>query len=561
MTQSDHQPSGMRQDHDVIVVGAGFGGLYGVHRFAQQNLSVLGIEGGGGVGGVWYHNAYPGARVDVESFDYCYYFSEELYREWKWSEKYATQPELLAYLNHVADRFGIRRNFVFDTWVTRAQWCPSEVRYHVSTSTGLELTCRFLVMATGQLSIARTPDFEGLDRFRGEWAQTSHWPDRDVTLAGRRVGVIGTGSSGVQTISAVAPVADHLYVFQRSPNFSVPAQNGPMAGTVWEQTRNDVSGERRRLFTTRSASHMEFPGRRAADFTTEEQLERLEAVWARGGQHFQAVFADQAVNKESNDVVADFVRNKIRSIVTDPAVAEKLCPHDHPIGTRRLVVDTGYYATFNRDNVTLVDIRTHPIRRITETGIETADGTHHELDLIIFALGFNAFTAPLRNAGIVNEHGERPGDSWQHGPRTLLGMTTAGFPNLFFPTGPGSPSVLANMVLENEWTMDWIADCIAYLDRHGFATIEPTVAAQDEWTAHVAEVAEPLLRRQVDNYMVHVNEDNSRVFIPYVGGMNRFVDRAEAIAADGYRGFRLRRLPDSAAQHLASSTQGIRSCR
>lgn len=530
---------------DAIVVGAGFGGLYGVHRLREQGLGVLGIEGASGVGGVWYHNAYPGARVDVESFDYCYYFSESLYREWKWSEKYATQPELLRYLNHVADRFDIRRHFVFDAWVTEAVWHPDEARYYVVTSTGLRATCRFLVMATGQLSAARTPEFEGLADFRGQWVQTSHWPREAVPLEGRRIGVIGTGSSGVQTIPVVAKVARHLVVFQRSPNFSIPAWNGPIEETLWTQVCADVRAERERLLQTRSCGHMEPAPFAARDFTPAEQRARLEAIWRKGGQHFQVVFSDQALDPASNQIVADFVRDKIRAVVTDPAVADKLCPTDHPIATRRLCVDTDYYATFNRDNVTLEDVRANPIRRFTPTGIELADGTHHELDLVILALGFHAFTAPLVNAGIRNEKGEQPGHTWARGPRTLLGMTTEGFPNLFFPTGPGSPSVLANMTVQNEYCMDWIADCIAYLDQHGYATIEPTAEAVDAWTAHVAEVSEKLLRRQVNNYMTHVNADGSRVFIPYIGGMDRYVQQANAIAAHGYRGFRLQRRPST----------------
>jgi len=546
MTQQAKAAGEPQRDYDVVVVGAGFGGLYGVHRFKQMGLSVLGFEGGGGVGGVWYHNRYPGARVDVESWDYCYYFSEELYREWKWSEKYATQPELMRYLNHVADRFDIRRHFHFNAWVAGAQWHPETARYHVTTSTGMDVTCRFLVMATGQLSAARKPPFEGLEKYKGEWVQTSHWPEREVQLKGRRVAVIGTGSSGVQTIPEVAKVASHLSVFQRSPNYSVPAWNGPMDNTLWETIREDVPGERERLYLHPGCSHMKRGMRPASDFTPEERLQMIEAAWNKGGHGMSSIFTDQSVNKETNDLIAEFVRNKIRATVKDPVVAEKLCPFDHPIGTRRLCVDTDYYATYNRPNVTLVDVREHPITRITETGIETSDGAHHEVDLIIFALGFHAFTAPLTNAGICNEKGERPSDRWRYGPRTLLGITTAGFPNLFFPTGPGSPSVLANMAPQNEYHIDWIANCIAYMRQHGYDTIAPTVEAEDRWTAHVAEVSDKILRRQVNNYMTHVNEDGSRVFIPYIGGMDRFARQADEIAAKHYEGYRFGRASDQA---------------
>jgi len=528
-------------DYDVIVVGAGFGGLYAVHRFRQQGLKVLGIEGASDVGGVWYHNRYPGARVDIESIDYCYYFSEELYREWKWSERYAPQPELLRYLNHVADRFDIRPQFVFETWVTGAQWRPDAARYEVVTSTGRTATCRFLVMTTGQLSAARKPPFPGLDQFQGEWVQTSHWPQRQVELENRRVAVIGTGSSGVQTVPEVAKVAKHLYVFQRSPNFSIPAWNGPLNEAAWQKIAANVAEERQGLFQSPGAQHQPRGTRPASDFAPDEQQALVEAAWARGGTAMNRIFSDQATNQQTNDLVAEFVRRKIRAIVKDPALAEKLCPFDHPIGTRRLCVDTDYYATYNRDNVTLVDVRESAIESITPRGIRLANGREVEVDLIIFALGFHAFTGALDGANIRNDKGQRPSDLWQRGPRTLLGITTAGFPNLFFPTGPGSPSVLANMSVENEYQIDWIADCIAWMKARAYDTIEPTLEAQDRWTAHVAEVSDKILRRQVRNYMVHVGDDGSRVFMPYIGGMDRFVAQADEIAAKGYDGYRFGR--------------------
>ena len=529
------------REYDVVVVGAGIGGLYGVHRFVSQGLSVLGLEGASGVGGVWHYNRYPGARVDIESFDYCYYFSSELYNEWEWSERYATQPELLRYLNHVADRFDIRRHFLFETWVTGAQWNPDTSRYRVTVSSGDTFTCRFLVMATGNLSAARDPQFPGLENFQGEWVQASHWPDHEVELTGRRIGVIGTGSSGVQTIPVVAQVAAHVTVFQRSPNFSVPAHNGPMSKNTWESIRHDVPGARKRLLASQGGRHITPGTSKAADLTPEQREQALEEAWAYGGHVFQRVFADQGTDAFANSCAADFVRNKIRGIVDDPALAEKLCPQDHPIGSRRLCVDTDYYATYNRENVTLVDVSEHAIERFDETGIITADGTHHELDLVIFALGFNAFTGAIDNANIRNAEGASPTDHWDRGPRTLLGMTTTGFPNLFVSTGPGSPAVLANLTLHNEQCMDWIGDCIAYLDKSGYSTIEASREAQDEWTTHVAEAAGSLLRLRTKNYMVHVNaDDESRVFIPYVGGFGKYVARCNEVAENGYEGFVLK---------------------
>ncbi len=536
-------PSGASEqtEVDVVVVGAGFGGLYALYRLRELGLSVLGIEAASGVGGVWYHNRYPGARVDVDSVDYCYYFSPELYREWRWSERYAGQPELMRYLDHVADRFALRRHILFDSRMIRAQWSPGARRYQVETSSGQRLTCRFLVMATGQLSAPRRPDFPGLDRFRGEWVQTSRWPERPVALAGRRIGVVGTGSTGVQAVPVLAAQASQLHVFQRSPNYSVPAQNGPLDASLWRAIGARVPEERRELFAHPAASHLPRPRGPAADFSEAQRAQILEEQWALGGHGMGFVFSDQTVSRQTNDIVAGFVRSKIREIVADPATAEKLCPYDHPIGTRRLCIDTGYYESFNRENVTLVDVRESPIERITETGIQTASG-HHELDLIVFALGFHAFTGALDGANIRNEAGQQPSDLWRRGPRTLLGLMTAGFPNLFLPTGPGSPSVLANMSVQNEYHVDWIAGCLGHMARHGFDTVEPTAKAQDDWTAHVAEVSRDILRRNVQNYMVHVNEDDgTRIFMPYVGGMDRYVRQADAIAAAGYRGFRFGR--------------------
>jgi cation diffusion facilitator CzcD-associated flavoprotein CzcO len=530
------------QHYDAIVVGAGFGGLCCVHFLEKRGFSTLGIEGASGVGGVWHHNRYPGARVDVESIDYCFYFDPDLYREWRWSERYATQPELLRYLDHVADRFDIRRRFVFGERVTSATWRPTEARWAVTTSAGRQATGRFLIMATGQLSEARIPPFPGIDQYQGEWVQTSHWPERPVEIENRRVAVIGTGSSGIQTIGEVAKVARQLFVFQRSPNFSVPAWNGPIDDSAWEKAKTDVPGERRRLiYGHPGATHIKMATGPGGAFTPERQQALLEAAWREGGHGMATVFTDQGSNPAVNEIVSEFVRNKIRSIVADPIVAEKLCPFDHPIGTRRLVVDTGYFETYNRKNVTLVDVKESPIERITRSGIRLEDGREFEVDLIIFALGFHAFTGSLDRANVRNERGEAPSDRWKRGPRTLLGLMTVGFPNLFLPTGPGSPSVLANLSLQNEYHAEWIANCIGWLDRNGHRTIEPSDEGEARWTAHVAEVAETSLRRQVVNYMTHFNDDGTKVFIPYIGGMDRYAKQADEIAAKGYEGFRFTR--------------------
>jgi cation diffusion facilitator CzcD-associated flavoprotein CzcO len=400
------------------------------------------------------------------------------------------------------------------------------------------LSCRFLVLATGNLSAARAPKFAGLDSFRGEWVQTSHWPERDVPAETKRVAVIGTGSSGVQTVTALAPRAEHLYVFQRTPNFSVPARNAPLSEAAYNAA---VSAPDRRemLLGTPVGSVFGLPAPvlSYAEYGEAEREERLQAQWTLGGQGMNRVFADQGVDPAVNKVVADFVRKKIREIVEDPAVAEQLCPQDHPIGTRRLCLDTGYYETFNRSNVTLVSVARDPIERIAPTGIQLRSGARYDVDLIVFALGFHAFRGAMDRIDIRNA-GATISDAWRRGPRTLLGLMTAGFPNLFHLTGPGSPSVLANMALMNEQHVDFAAALIAHMRANGRDSIEPDLAAQDAWTDEVACAARGLLRFNVDNYMVHVNaDDGSRVFMPYTGGLARFNATCRAIAAAGFEGF------------------------
>jgi len=525
-------------DYDVIVVGAGMGGVYAVHRFVSQGLSVLGLEGAPDVGGVWYHNAYPGARVDIESANYCYFFDPELYGEWEWTERYAAQPEILAYLNHVADRYDVRRHIKFNTYMTSGQWDSEANRYTVTTEAGDTFTARYLVMTTGQLSKARRPDFEGLDDFRGEWYQTSAWPHEPVELEGKRIGVIGTGSSGVQAITAIAPIADHLTVFQRTPNYSVPAHNRAADKRKHERMAANVPEVWEEILTTPGGLILP-PGRGDSKQYTPEQLQQmLEERWAFGGQSLLSLFSDQGIDPEVNEAVAQFVRERVLDTVKDPETAQTLLPDEYPIGVRRLCIDTGYYETFNRDNVSLVDIKADPIDRITPTGIKLASGEEIELDIIVFALGFNAFTGALDQAGIRNDKGLSPSDNWTRGPRTFLGLTTTEFPNLFLVTGPASPSVLANMNVANVHHIDFVGDLITYMSDHGYRRVEPTAEAEDAWTEHAASIAEPMLRRHHDNYMVHVNrDDGSRVFIPYAGGFNDYVNQVNAVVNDNYAGF------------------------
>lgn len=540
-----------RDECDVAVIGAGIGGLYAAYRFHNQGLSVIGLEAGGGVGGVWYHNCYPGARVDVDSIDYCYYFSAEVARLWRWTERYAAQPELLRYLGFVADHHDLRRHFRFNTRLVSGLWNAEAKRWCLSTSTGGEIVARFVVLATGNLSEPRRPDFRGLESFKGEWVQTNRWPEREVPIEGRRVGVIGTGSTGVQVVTAVAPLAAELTVFQRTANYAVPAVNRPLDESEQLWLAENLADERERLLQSAGGVRRPPGGKRADEYTEAEQLGRLEDQWAFGGQGMNRVFSDQGTNADSNRITSNFVRSKILATVNDEQVARALLPTTYPIGTRRLALDTGYYETFNRENVRLVDIRADPILEFTPTGIRTSS-SEHNLDLVIFALGFHAFTGAINAAHLRNSTGASPTDSWRHGPRTILGLMTPGFPNLFFPTGAGSPSVLSNLFLCNEFCLDWIGDAISYLDEHGQTTIEATPAGAAEWQAEVARAAEPLLRLQVDNYMVHVGPDGSRVFMPYIGGLGAYVEHARDIAANGYRGFTLDGIESSDQQPAAT---------
>lgn len=520
---------------DVVVVGAGLGGIYAIHKLVGEGWAVKGYESAPDVGGVWYHNRYPGARVDVESIYYSYP-DPELTREWKWTERYPAQPEILAYLRFVADRWDVRRHISFETRVTSVHWDGDQHGYRVAADDGSVVRARFVLMATGQLSEARRPDFANLDSFEGQWYLTSHWPLDAPDLAGKRVGVVGTGSSGVQVVTALADVATSVHVFQRTPNYSVPAQNVPLAPEVLAEHQARADGLKDLLWKRSNAMVIPGPEVSGHDLTQEEQLALLEERWAYGGHTMNLVFTDQNTDLEVNSVVSEFVRKKVRDQVVDAEVASALEPNAYPIGTRRLIVDTGYYQAFNRPSVSLVDLRREPIAEIVPAGVRTTQRTV-ELDVLIFALGFDAFTGALERIDIRNEEGETPTDGWARGPQTYLGLMTSGFPNLFLLTGPGSPSVLANMVMGNVHHVDLVAQLLAHMRERGHRRVEPAVDAEREWTEHVAEVASPLIRLTVENYMVHVNADGSRVFIPYAGGFDRYVRHCAEIVANDYRGF------------------------
>jgi len=522
---------------DIAVIGAGFGGVYATHRFREAGLSVVGIEGASGFGGTWYHNTYPGSRVDTDSVDlYSYLFSREIYEGWVWKERYATAQELMEHINWVADKLDVRRLFRFDTWLRKAQWSPEDQHWHLETDKGDAITCRFLVMCTGNLSEPKPIPFPGLERFKGEWYQSNRWPHRDVSFKGKRVAVVGTGASGVQAVPVVAKDAAHVYVFQRTPHYAVPARNGPHDIELQRRIASDLEYYKEGMLARPTLPAGQEDRKKAAEYTPEERRERMERQWEYGGHGMAYVFEDIGTDYEANEIASEFVREKIREQVNDPVTAEKLCP-DYPIGTRRLILEIGYYDCFNSEVVSLVDVLEDPIEEITETGIRTSKN-HYEVDLIIFALGFKPFLGAIDRAGVVNERGQTPREVWARGPRTVFGLMTPGFPNLFHPTNAGSPSVLGPLILENEFHADWIADCIEHMEREGYATVEATEEGADIWGQKSAAVAEKMIRRQIDNYMVHVNaDDGSRVFQPWGAGMVTYVPEVRRMTERNYEGF------------------------
>lgn len=532
----------MRDDlrtHDVIVVGAGFSGLYMVHRARDVlGLDVVGLEAASGPGGTWYWNRYPGARCDSESFYYCYTFSDELLHEWDWTTRYPEQPEILRYLEYVADRFDLRPSFSFDTRVERATWDDAGNRWIVETDTGQTLAATHLVTAVGCLSAANVPDIAGRDDFAGEWHHTGRWPAEGVDFTGKRVAQVGTGSTGIQAAPVIARDAEHLYVFQRTPNYTVPARDRPMDRQEWIDIKSRYD-EVRRLTRESFAGFPYTPSPRSAlEVSDEERNKIYEQLWEEGGFKFLwGGFVDLLFNEAANETAADFIRGKIREIVKDPAVAERLCPSNHPYGSKRPPIDTDYYETFNRDNVTLIDLRESPIRTITHTGIETEDG-HYEVDVIVFATGFDAVTGPLLRMNITGRNGLALKDKWADGPRTYLGLQVAGFPNLFTITGPGSPSVLTNMPTSIEQHVEWICDCIEHLRKEGGTRIEPLPEAEQEWVDHVALVSTMGLFHRADSWYLGANiPGKKRVFMPYVGGLANYRIRCDEVAANDYEGF------------------------
>ncbi len=528
------------ETYDVVVVGAGFAGMYMLHRLRGLGMTALVFEQGSGVGGTWYWNRYPGARCDVESMQYSYSFSEELQQEWNWSERYAPQPEILAYANHVADRFDLRPDIQFNTRVERAEFDERSNTWSVTTSDGKTVRANFVVLATGCLSNARMPDIKGLDSFKGKLYHTGHWPHEAVDFTGQRVAVIGTGSSSIQAVPVIAEQAKHLTVFQRTANFSIPAHNGPLTAEKRDWFKQNYPEIRRfEREVARNGIYNQQPDRGALDDNESDRRARYETGWQHGGTVFTSIYNNLLLDKAANDTAADFVRGKIAEIVKDPTTAKLLQPTGHPIGTKRICVDTGYFATFNRPNVELVDIKSSPIEEITENGVRVG-GKNYDADALVLATGFDAMTGSVAKIDIVGRGGQTLNQKWAEGPRTYLGLMSAGFPNLFIITGPGSPSVLSNMIVSIEQHVDWIADCLAYMRANGFAAMEATRPAEDKWVDHVNEVAHTTLFPQAASWYMGANiPGKPRIFMPYIGGVPVYRQKCDEVAAKGYEGFAL----------------------
>lgn len=522
---------------DAVVIGAGFSGLYMLYRLRELGLSTRVYEAGGGVGGTWYWNRYPGARCDSPSVHYSYSFSPELEQEWEWTEKYPRQPEILRYLNHVADRFDLRGDIQLNTRVITAVYDDVMNRWTIQTDQGDKVSARYCITAIGCLSTPNTPKFKGLDSFTGQVYHTGRWPHEGVDLTGKRVGVIGTGSTGIQAIPQIAKQAAHVTVFQRTPNYSLPAQNRPLT----PEEKAEIKANYRKLRKTDRESPagltINLNPKSALEVTPEERQSAFEERWKVGGAAALAAFSDIAVNLEANTYMADFVRSKIGEMVHDPDTARMLMPHDHPIGSKRICVDTEYYETYNRENVSLVDVRKSPIEEITPHGLRTRDA-EYELDVVVFATGFDAMTGALFKIDIRGENGQALKDKWAVGPRTYLGLMTTGFPNLFVITGPGSPSVLSNMPVSIEQHVEWISDCVEYMREHNFTRIEPTIEVENAWVAHVNNVANSTLYPLANSWYLGANiPGKPRIFMPYVGGVGNYRIKCQEIAEKGYEGF------------------------
>lgn len=524
-------------NYDAIVVGAGIAGLYMLYRLRECGLKVVVLERGDGVGGTWYWNRYPGARCDVESLEYSYTFSEELQQEWNWSERYAGQPEILCYIEHVADRFELRPHIEFNTTVESAQFDESACHWMVNVDGGSVYRSQYVIMATGCLSSTNLPSFEGDENFKGSIYHTGNWPHEPVDFSNQRVGIVGTGSSAIQAIPHIARQCSSLTVFQRTPNYSIPARNGSLdldyeakVKAIYPQFR-----ARNRFMPAALGCFYAANNQSVLDATETERQREFAKRWESGGFGFLGAFNDLTMDPNANDIAAEFVRERIRETVQDPTVAELLCP-DSTIGCKRLCLDTNYFETYNHSHVTLVDLRSDPIELLTETGIQCSE-SQHEFDSIVFATGFDAMTGTLMRIDVQGRRGLQLKRAWEEGPKTYLGLMTHGFPNMFFISGPGSPSVLTNMIVSIEQHVEWIEECMSFMRNHEFKTVEADTTAQLAWVDHVNAIADKTLYPTCNSWYLGANiPGKPRVFMPHVG-FPSYVERCEQVVANGYEGF------------------------
>ena len=534
MQEIEYRMNHHNEELDVIIVGAGFSGLYMLYKMRKMNLKALIIERASDAGGTWFWNRYPGARCDIESIEYSYSFSDELQQEWNWSNRYSDQSEILDYVNYVVKKFNLKENIVFNTSVKSATFDENLKNWIVETDSK-SYSSKFCVMATGTLSSIKQPNFDGLENFKGDWYVTGEWPHEKLDFTSKKVAIIGTGSSAVQSIPVIAEEAKNLTVFQRSPNYTIPANNRPLTEKELSNAKSSYDQIREKAKYTRAGiGYNQFEERKLLDLSSEEINKELNNRWKIGGQEiFTAGFTDVGVNVEANKIVADFVKSKIKEIVKDPNVAELLSPED-AIGCKRLCADTNYFETYNRENVELIDLNSNPINSITENGILTKN-KEFKFDTIIFATGFDAMTGALQAIDITGKNGKKLKQVWKDGPKSFLGLLINGFPNLFTVTGPGSPSVLTNMMVAIEQHVEWISNCINFLSKSNLNEVEADELFQIEWMDHIEEVAKNTLRYTCNSWYVGANvPGKKRVFMPYAGGFGKYREKCDDIAENNY---------------------------
>ena len=525
-------------DLDAVVVGAGFTGLYMLYRLQKLGFSARIFESAPNVGGTWYWNRYPGARCDIESMQYSYQFSEDLQQEWRWKERYASQPEILKYIEHVADRFDLKKNITFETKVESAEFDETASNWVIKTDRDEWVRARYFIMGVGCLSAPIRPEFNGANLFKGEVYQTSVWPEHEVDFQGKRVGIIGAGSSAVQSVPLMAQEVDHLYVFQRTPNFVVPAQNRELSDEEVDSIKSDYKSFRAEAYAGLTAFLFPRHNQSVFDLSPTERKKRFDEQWEIGGLPFLGAFNDLLLDEDANKEVTNYWRERIGQIVHDPKVADLLTPNEY-FGCKRLCAGTDYYETFNRENVTLVDVSKSSIKGLTSGGLETKS-SEYALDMIIYATGFDAMTGSVTRINITGMGGQSIQEKWEAGPLTYLGLTVSGFPNMFNLVSAGSPSVLATMVTGAEQHGDWVADCLEYMRTRGYSRIEATEEAESQWSAEVNQAGENSLRSKCDSWYVGSNvKGKARVFAPYIGGWPPYVKKCKAVADNDYDGFTL----------------------